>query len=434
MAIFNLEGNVIAPNVFPQTDSIQLNQIGWFYGYINATTGGITFEDNRTCVCPQFIIAYKGTVISSANGYRFAVATYETPRVSGFVQRSSLDANSYTVEKDCYIRLHIAKSTSSSDPGIDDFVSAASNISCTKPVVILAKPFYKDITPAEDYTKVRDRFIAAMNEKAQQIGMTNSIFVDAAGYDVATNRVTARDMVRMGIEACAYDRLCRVWQTDSYTFKTLDPNRREIECVYGDDITALDSSYMLIGKKNGYMPLSGSNKSFTMVAVCIVNGKPVVGAIGILGTMSATDGRAQRVPAMKELMDNVKRIMDGGSAQTPTKYQYGCAAELPFGNVTSYERKSIPFIYAYQADTKFVPASCTKVLTAITMLDYITDVHERFAVLSSDDLSTGSGQLLQNGDVINYEQALYLMMLPSSGPVCRAIARTIGEKIVIAYD
>lgn len=434
MRVYNCDGAMLVPEVFPLSHNVQFNELGWFWGYIDESSGEIAYSDNEMCICPQYLRAYAGSVISSNNGYRFAVAVYSTPSVSGFVKRSALDASPYTVDEDCYIRMQLAKPTSSASLDITDFASVASSISSSKPVNILAKSLYRDITPAENFTKARDRFIAAMNEKAQQIGMANSIFVDAAGYDVATNRVTARDMVRMGIEACAYDRLCRVWQTDSFTFKTLDPAHREIECVYGDDVSSLDSAYMLIGKKNGYMPLSGSNKSFTMVAVCIVNDKPIVGAIGILGTMSATVGRAQRVTAMKELMDNVKRVMDGGSAQTPTNYQYGCAAELPFGNVASYERKNISFVYEYQADTQFVPASCTKVLTAMTMLDYITDIHDRLTVLDSDELSTGSGQLLQSGDVINYEQALYLMMLPSSGPTCRAIARTVGERIIIAYD
>lgn len=433
MGIFDYTGSVLIPDVFPQTKKIELDQLGWYWGYIGPS-GGLAYLNKSTCVCPQYVQLQAGTEISAASGYRFAVATYKSPDVAGFENLSQLDASSYVVEKDCYARLYLAMPESSASQEISDFAAVASQITCTNPAVILSKSIYKDLAPAEDFTQARDRFVTAMNAKAQQIGMANSIFADAAGYDVATNRVTARDMVRMGIEACAYDRLCRVWQTDSITIKTLDPAHREIECVYGDDTSELDTAYMLLGKKNGFMPLSGNNKSFTMVAVCIVNGKPIVGAIGILGTMSATAGRAQRVPAMKELMDNVKRVLDGGSAETPTKYQYGCAAELPVGNVSSYERKALSFICEYQADVQFVPASCTKVLTAMTMLDYITDIHGKFTALDSDDLTTGSGQLLQNGDVLNFEQALYLMMLPSSGATCRALARTIGEKTIIAYD
>ena len=416
------------------TQQVVLASIAWDHGYIASADGTIVYDGPNTIFTPQYIYAEAGTVFTSSNGYRFSVSRYSVPDVSGYIERSSLGANDVTISENCYIRMHISKPSGSSEPAITNFEEAAASISNSQPLRVLAPLIYKDVIPAETYVHAKERFIEEMNKKAQQIGMTSSVFADAAGYDIATNRVTARDMVRMGIEACAYDRLCRVWQTSEYTFKTFDLNHHEIVCEYGDDITPLDSVYPLLGKKNGYMPLTGSNKSFTMVAVCLVNNEVVVGAIGILGTMSATDGRAQRVPAMKELMDNVKRAMEGTETVQPTLFNYGCAAILPKGNVVSYERRDIPFIYEYQADTQFVPASCTKVLTAMTMLDYITDVHEKLTVLASDDLTSGSGLLLQDGDIINYEQVLYLMMLPSSGPSCRAIARAIGEKMIIAYD
>jgi D-alanyl-D-alanine carboxypeptidase len=273
-----------------------------------------------------------------------------------------------------------------------------------------------------------------MNEKAAQIGMTNSIFADTYGENTAISRVTARDMVRMGVEACSYNELCRVWQTNEKTITTFDSARREIFCQYGNEgertnLETLEESYPVLGKKNGYMPLSGSNKIFTMIAVCVVDGKIVVGSLGILGTMSADDGRAQRPVAMKELMDNVKAIMNGGSASTPTYYDYGCAAELPVGNPAMYERKDLNWLYEYNPDTQFAPASCTKVMTAMVMLDYVTDIHAKFKVLNAP-----SGRLLKGTDIFSYEQALYLMMLPSNGTACYAVARAVGTQMITAYS
>ena len=273
-----------------------------------------------------------------------------------------------------------------------------------------------------------NKFVQEMNNRAQQIGMSNSIFADPAGYNTATNRVTARDLVKLGIEACCYDRLCRIWNTNSKTIQTLDQNHRQIVCEYGDNTTSLDAAYPLLGKKNGYMPLSGGGNSFTMVAVCVVDGKIIVGAIG------GATSRPNRPIAMKELMDNVHAILNNGTASTPTYYTMGCAAELPSGNPASFERKSLPYIYEYDADTQFVPASVTKVLTAITMLDYCDSVYDKIMALNADDLTTGSGQLLVDGDIINFEQALYLMMLPSSGATCRVVARTLGQKMLKKYS
>jgi hypothetical protein len=226
-----------------------------------------------------------------------------------------------------------------------------------------------------------------------------------------------------------------VWQTDEYTFKTFDSAHREVLCQYGTtepqelvNIKALDAIFPILGKKNGYMPLGGGATSFTMVAVCDVDGKILVGAIG------GAQSRARRPLAMKELMLNAKKILDGQSATPPTEYTFGCVAELPYGNVVSYERKSLNWIYEYDADAQFVPASCTKVMTAMVMLDYIKDIHEKIEVSSVADLGGGTDYLLHDGDIINYEQALYTMLLPSNGATCSVVARAVGTKMIVAYD
>lgn len=286
---------------------------------------------------------------------------------------------------------------------------------------------YAHLVPAEDNSNAVSRFIQEMNTKAAKIGMTNSVFADVAGYETAVNRVTARDMVKLGIEALSYPELCRVWGKTEAQITTLDSAHRSISMTSvasGEDLTQLTDYYMTIGKKAGYM-----GGSVTMLGVCIVEGKAVVGAVG------GVSNRANRPPAMKQLMDIVKEIMANGSATTtPTLFGYACAAVLPPANPGSYEQQNVECIYEYNADTQIIPASVTKVLTAIVALDNLVSLHDKMTVLSTDGLNYGSGQLLVAGDVINYEQALYLMLLPSSGPCCRVVARTLGQVMLTAYD
>ena len=45
------------------------------------------------------------------------------------------------------------------------------------------------------------------------------------------------------------------------------------------------------------------------------------------------------------------------------------------------------------------------------------------------DLVGGSGNYFKEGDIISFEDALYLLLLPSSNVVAQALARTIGRKL-----
>lgn len=74
------------------------------------------------------------------------------------------------------------------------------------------------------------------------------------------------------------------------------------------------------------------------------------------------------------------------------------------------------------------PASLTKILTVLVLLDNIKDLHESF-VIKRSDLVGGSGPKMYEGDQLTYSDALYLMMLPSSNNTAKAIARVVGRKI-----
>ena len=66
----------------------------------------------------------------------------------------------------------------------------------------------------------------------------------------------------------------------------------------------------------------------------------------------------------------------------------------------------------------------------MVMLDYIKDIHETIEFVDSDIIG-GSGAVFETGDIITYEDALFAMMLPSSNMAAQAVARSVGEKILI---
>lgn len=74
------------------------------------------------------------------------------------------------------------------------------------------------------------------------------------------------------------------------------------------------------------------------------------------------------------------------------------------------------------------PGSLIKILTAMVMLDNIDDLQKTIKMLK-DDETRGSGNNLQPGDILTFDDALYNLMLPSSNVTSTVIARTIGSKL-----
>ncbi len=65
------------------------------------------------------------------------------------------------------------------------------------------------------YPGGRDAFVAAMNRKAQQLGMKDSHFVDGTGLN-SSNRATAADLVKMVDAAYRYPLIRQITSTGSY--------------------------------------------------------------------------------------------------------------------------------------------------------------------------------------------------------------------------
>ena len=75
-------------------------------------------------------------------------------------------------------------------------------------------------------------------------------------------------------------------------------------------------------------------------------------------------------------------------------------------------------------------ASITKLMTAMVMLDHISDLDELVEVQESN-LRRGTGNFLQVGDVAAYRDLLHAMLLPSSNTAAQAIARCVGRKVLL---
>lgn len=96
----------------------------------------------------------------------------------------------------------------------------------------------------------------------------------------------------------------------------------------------------------------------------------------------------------------------------------------------SFNRDNLPILFEKNADVRWYPASLTKVMTAIIMLDYVSDLNKKIMIIDSD-ITGGSGPIFEHGDIITLRDALYCMMLPSSNTAANAVARIVGRKIYL---
>ena len=256
------------------------------------------------------------------------------------------------------------------------------------------------------------RFMEAVSEKASALGMTGSTFTRPAGD--GGNMTTARDLMRMLVEAAGYKEIARIWGKSTRAIPVLGANARTVTVNTTVTDPDLEGAYHVFGGKTGSW---AGTEDLVIVAETESHGM-VAGVV-----MDATSGAA-RFDAMKELLD----VVDGkGTEVTSAVSAIACA--VPAGNVFQYEGYPFPVLYEQSADTETIPASVTKVLTAMVALDHTPDIHETVEFRASDAIG-GSGAVFQTGDIVTVEDALYAMLLPSSNMAAQAVARTVGRKLL----
>ncbi len=268
-------------------------------------------------------------------------------------------------------------------------------------------------------------FIEEMNKKAKQIGMTNSNFIEPAGFpSTIEHTMSTRDMVKMVIHASGYKVLAGIWHKKSYKFKIEGNNPREITIKTTVTLPKIENDYYIFGGKTG--EIWGTNEIDGYHMVLITNA-PDDGrfVVALRGASTAEE----RCNDLKTSLDNAKLLLNNPNETVDDIASDSVSVCLmPLPNPFLSGQYEIPLIYSKNADKPGHPASVTKVMTAITALDYMTNLDERI-VIQESDITFGMGNYFNVGDIITLRDALYSMMLPSSNTCATAVARTAGEKI-----
>lgn len=136
-------------------------------------------------------------------------------------------------------------------------------------------------------------FVAAMNDKAFELGMGNSYFVDSTGLS-STNVSTARDLVKMVEAAYGYD-LIREFSTTSAHAVELTDDRRSMRFINSNNLVR-NGNWQINVSKTGFLSVAGR----CLVMQANITGKPVI--IVLLDSNGKSDriGDANRIKKWME--------------------------------------------------------------------------------------------------------------------------------------
>ena len=272
---------------------------------------------------------------------------------------------------------------------------------------------HQEFTDAE----AKKAFFEYMNTKAKDIGMNNTTFIDAAGF---YNRTTAYDLLRLAVYACGYDDIVETWHKNEYTITIngKSPRSQKVTTTVGSP--NLEDYYFLFGGKTG--TVDGQSN-----LLCVVEGPDErLFACVVLGAS------INRFSAAKQALDAAMvkyydKDADNSSYVVEAKSAAVCI--VPKNNTLAYTDYPLTMLYEKDIHTSRTPASITKVMTSICMLDFVADINESF-VINSNDLTSGSGYYFYDGDIITYKESLHAMLLPSSNTAAEATATAVGHKIL----
>lgn len=152
------------------------------------------------------------------------------------------------------------------------------------------------------------RFADLMNEKAAQLGLADTNFVNAIGLDAPGHRTTALDLAKIGAEAHRDDFLRGVVRQSRLTLKSLDDPRTVVNRnrTLGID---LGGGARIDGMKTGHTQRSG----YSLV------GSATRGGVTVVSTVLGASSEAMRDADTEALLRWASRLMVRRTLAEPTQ-------------------------------------------------------------------------------------------------------------------
>lgn len=269
-------------------------------------------------------------------------------------------------------------------------------------------------------------FVARMNEKAAAIGMQNSLFRDPAGMD---NLSTAHDLLRLLVCADHYRALDGVWNAPEYEVAVLGemPRQQMVESTVVKP--QLETHYHIIGGKTGTLTRYNARN---LAVILEIPGRRERLAVVALYADGMNSEPTSRFDAVRQVADAaLQKLQDPAADLSGAEVCCKAAAACLIPAAGAQAGEDLPLLFAKNAEEVLVPASVSKVLTAVCMMDVVDDLCETFDYQHFDTQIGGFyAEDFLPGDAMTFRQGLYAMLLPSSNVTAMAIARTVGLRLL----
>lgn len=270
-------------------------------------------------------------------------------------------------------------------------------------------------------------FVGKMNEYAANFGMTNTHFLNASGQNQTGHYSTAKDIMRMCACCTAYEKLMRYWGLETFTFHVVGANARDISVASsykGSVMESVGDYYHIYGGKSGTWVVGGSIGTVRNLTLVVKSNADDAWLVGCVIKTSDTD----RGIAFKQLIDWLEAYRQDPTTQQPTiNAAYAAAGIIQPHNPMAYADVDYCLV-SKSGDTQYLPASMTKLMTSMVVLDYCS-LDETLTIIASD-IQSGSGSTFYAGDQISIADAIPAMLLPSSNTLAVALSRYVGNKII----
>ncbi|MBQ5357679.1 MAG: hypothetical protein IIU57_05575, partial [Oscillospiraceae bacterium] len=258
--------------------------------------------------------------------------------------------------------------------------------------------------------------------------MENSNFKDPIGMD---NLSTAEDILHLLVYADSLGKLDDVWGKSIHTVSVTGEKAREQTVKSTVIKPALEDYYHILGGKTGTLSAYDARNLAVILEIPESEDKLAVAALYANGEDNASENRfeAARQIADAALLKYENLDYDNSGIDVCCKSAIACV--IPGEGA---DLNNLRILYSKDENAERVPASITKVLTAVCAFDYVSDFEAEFAY---KDFDTQIGSFYTKdffpGDGITFKDALYAMLLPSSNVTARMVARTVGG-IILAEE
>lgn len=267
----------------------------------------------------------------------------------------------------------------------------------------------------------QQQFLLAMNKKCRQLMMTNTVFLNTHGLVVEGQVSTSRDMLLLALHAAGTENLLKVWGAKNYTVTVSGPHAREIKLRSLVASPIIEEDYTFLGGKTGTV-----NAKKTNVMLLVADKANNIFMTTVMGAAS-TENRF--VDAKKLVRIAQKKLQNPEYQPEETLSAVSGSVMTVYGHPLFWTNALPPSVYGVNEQEQLTPVSLTKVMTALILLEHVSNLHETFTFKDSD-ITRGSGPLMHAGDTISFLDALYLMMLPSSNSTATAVGRVIGRRMI----